>query len=209
MSSRAPDRIVAAVAGLVLAAVAAYGTMLLVFLVAGAGEAPDPYVPDGDPCCGHPDTWGDVAWGGVWSLVLAVVVSLPAGCALALLSFAVRTRWPRSRHVSLLPATIVGGTVAGLAIMIVPNLGQGRARIACDTYTFDRAAWKSGTLAHADQARALDRCGALAGATRARVHALLGAPVDVGPALQGHRWWGYDGLDVEFEDGRVVSVGAA
>jgi hypothetical protein len=209
MSNRAPERIAAAAAGLVVAGVAVVGAAYVAFSVALAGEAPDPYAPDGDPCCGHPDTWGEVASGAVWTLAIAVVVSLLAGCALALLCFAARRRWPRGRAVQLLPATIVGGTAVGLAVMIVPNLGEGRARIDCDTYTFDRAAWASGGVARADQARALDRCDALVGRTPAQVRALLGAPPHEGPALENRRWWGYDGLDVEFEDGRVARVGAS
>jgi hypothetical protein len=42
--------------------------LALAFLNVGvSAQHPDPTVPDGDPCCGHPDTWGEVALGFVYA----------------------------------------------------------------------------------------------------------------------------------------------
>jgi hypothetical protein len=41
-----------------------------------AVQAPDPFIPNGDPCCGHPDTWGEVAEGVALTLGLVVVDAL-------------------------------------------------------------------------------------------------------------------------------------
>ncbi len=51
------------------------GIALLNLLV--ATQRPDPAVPDGDPCCWHPDTWGQVAAGlafGVGTLIACVAL---------------------------------------------------------------------------------------------------------------------------------------
>src|SRR3954471_11610284 len=36
------------------------GLAIVWLTVAAAAQRPDATVPDGDPCCGHPDTWGEV-----------------------------------------------------------------------------------------------------------------------------------------------------
>jgi hypothetical protein len=61
-----------------LAAIAAFLTGAWVSLVAGIYTSafqspnPDPAL-DGDPCCGHPDTWGNVIVGGIHFAALAIV----------------------------------------------------------------------------------------------------------------------------------------
>lgn len=62
-------RIAAVVAG--VAVLLAGGALALLalwgfFLI----EAPDAFAPDGDPCCSHPDTWGEV-WTNIAGLLVA------------------------------------------------------------------------------------------------------------------------------------------
>ena len=52
----------------------AFGTFIALFGLGTLTQRPDPTVPDGDPCCGHPDTWGDVVIGGLYGLVALVGV---------------------------------------------------------------------------------------------------------------------------------------
>jgi hypothetical protein len=45
--------------------------------IAVAAQRPDPSVPDGDPCCGHPDTWAEVVGGiGLGVAVAAICVAV-------------------------------------------------------------------------------------------------------------------------------------
>ena len=36
-------------------------------------QDPSPLIEDGDPCCGYPDTWTEVALGGVTAVAIAVI----------------------------------------------------------------------------------------------------------------------------------------
>jgi hypothetical protein len=59
-----------------------FGSWIALLNLGTAAERPDPTIPDGDPCCGHPDTWGEVAEGAAFG------VATLAACA-ALLYVAV------------------------------------------------------------------------------------------------------------------------
>jgi hypothetical protein len=64
--------------GLALAGVAAvlaglWLSLLSLLAFAMSAQRPDPRVPDGDPCCGHPDTWGEVAYGIAYGVAIAYV----------------------------------------------------------------------------------------------------------------------------------------
>src|SRR5690349_11653466 len=77
---------------------------LLVLVI--AAEHPDPRVPDGDPCCGHPDTWGEVAFGIAWGLTLAgVSIALLYGIV-TLASFAAKGYWPKLLRLRRLVAAL-------------------------------------------------------------------------------------------------------
>ncbi len=54
-------RVAAALLCLPALAAGLWVSLLAMLYVGVAAQRPDPDVPDGDPCCGHPDTWGDVA----------------------------------------------------------------------------------------------------------------------------------------------------
>jgi len=89
---------VAGVTGAALLLVAVQGAGWLVFSALLALQMPDPSVPDGDPCCVHPDTWGEVAAGLAWTLGLLLADALLVYVAVGLLVWAVHARWPRVRR---------------------------------------------------------------------------------------------------------------
>jgi hypothetical protein len=90
-------RVVRAIVGLPAIAQA---VGLVALLVASGGPSyvrPDPAVPDGDPCCGHPDTWGDVVEGAAAVVGIATLSAGLASFGVASLAFAAtgrrRERW--------------------------------------------------------------------------------------------------------------------
>ena len=70
-------------------------------------QLPDASVPDGDPCCGHPDTWFETILltgaGLIWALVCAAVLAL----SVATFWWAIKGRPPTRRRVATLGAAIV------------------------------------------------------------------------------------------------------
>ena len=53
------------------------GSFLGAFTFAVAIAWPDPDVPNGDPCCAHPDAWWEVAGGtafGAWTMMAAAAL---------------------------------------------------------------------------------------------------------------------------------------
>ena len=79
---------------------------------------PDPRVPDGDPCCTHPDTWGDIAESAGVGAALAVAAVGMAVAAFASARYAVTSQPPRALAQSLaaLGILLVLGFVAALVI---------------------------------------------------------------------------------------------
>jgi hypothetical protein len=80
------------VAGLLAIASAAPIVMALflaLLSVTVAAQHPDPTVADGDPCCGHPDTWGEVALGLLYGAMLILGAVAVAYVAVRLGSYAV------------------------------------------------------------------------------------------------------------------------
>lgn len=70
----------AGLAAVVLVPLALYGTFWAWLGIGIGAQTPDAQVPDGDPCCGHPDTWFEtISWtiaGLLWAIVCAAVVAL-------------------------------------------------------------------------------------------------------------------------------------
>ena len=60
MPLRSVGRMAAALGGAALGLFALWAGLWVLLVGLGAGQAPDPFVDDGDPCCGHPDTWPQV-----------------------------------------------------------------------------------------------------------------------------------------------------
>jgi len=70
---------------------------------------PDPDVPDGDPCCVHPDTWGDIAESAAWGALFAVAAVGMACAAFASARYAATSRPPRA----------LAEALGGLGILLV------------------------------------------------------------------------------------------
>jgi MFS family permease len=205
MGHPVPQRVVAGIAGAGALVLATFGSALVLLAADYAAERPDPSVPDEDPCCGHPDTWGDVAGSAAGAIGGAVAIGLLLSAACGLLWIAVRGRTPRRRWLAAGPLVATLATAVPLAVAIVPHLDEGHARIDCDRFAFDRAAWASGGVKRADVARGLDRCGTLTGARPSTVRGMLGAPDGAAPTLTG-RYWRYRDLTVSFARGHVESA---
>ncbi len=118
MLGRIVLRISAAVAGLLTLAFAAWCSLLVLLAGAIAAQRPDPSIADGDPCCGHPDTWGEVFAGAGYALVTAALVGLIAAIACGLLVFAARERHARLRRLALVPVATTLTTAVALGVAI-------------------------------------------------------------------------------------------
>ncbi len=112
----------AGLAVLVTALAAAWWPFWLSLLMTAIGaQRPDPEVPVGDPCCGHPDTWGEAAeylafgaLSGVSALGLVVVAA--AGVVGVVEGRA--PRWIRHRWTSRLGAIWAVATLALAGILL-------------------------------------------------------------------------------------------
>lgn len=201
-------RVLAVVAAIVIVLVALWGVLFILLSAGISAQAPDPFVADGDPCCGHPDTWGEVRAGIGWTLALVVVDGLLLCVAVALLSCATRDRWPQPRRLARIPGGALVAAMIGLIVVIAPQLDEGRTPPDCDDFAFTRSAWRSSDDTQLDTAYGIAHCGLIDGDIQAEVRRLLGRPA--GRDERGE-WWQYRGLAVFFADGRVIrtDVGAS
>ena len=71
---------------------------LAMFNVVVSARQPDPSVPSGDPCCAHPDTWGEVALGFVSAAMFLVGSGAVAYVAVQLGRYAVSGGAPGNRQ---------------------------------------------------------------------------------------------------------------
>ena len=122
MPARRSERIVAALATPILLVVAFIALFFVWWGAATVAEVPDPSVPDGDPCCTYPDTWGEIAGGAAFTLVFALVAGLALWAVAAMVPFAARGRWPRVGRLLLIPLVVVLGTAAVEVALVIPNL---------------------------------------------------------------------------------------
>jgi hypothetical protein len=109
---------VTALVGAVMAIIFGSFAAMLALLYTSELRSPDPDPRlDGDPCCGYPDTWADVAIGGVYFLVVAFVALAALGAGGILASGAILGRFPaglrrRERLLGRLGAAAALGAVA-------------------------------------------------------------------------------------------------
>lgn len=202
-------RVLAGVAASGIVLVALWGVLFILLSAGISAQAPDPFVADGDPCCGHPDTWGEVRVGIAWTLALVVVDGLLLCVAVALMSWATRDRWPQPRRLAWIPGGALVAAMIGMTVLIAPQLDEGRTPPDCDAFAFTRSAWRSSDdTTQLDTAYGIAHCGLIDGKTQAEVRRLLGRPT--GRDERGE-WWRYRGLAVFFADGRVIrtDVGAS
>ena len=107
-------RCIATVGGLLCFAASAY-LLLWVGVISSGAQAPNPDVPDGDPCCWRPDTWGDWALGSASTVVASLVPGLVATVGVAMLKWGVTGRRVSAR-LRWIP---VGFMVAALVLVAV------------------------------------------------------------------------------------------
>ena len=125
---RAVARAAAGIAGLVAVLFGLWGTLWVLFAGAVSIAVPDPSIPDGDPCCGHPDTWGEVAEGVAWTLGAALVDSLIFAAAAALICYSgLRPPAERAWSLAAIPAAgvLITGGLMGYALAGVLGIGPG------------------------------------------------------------------------------------
>jgi hypothetical protein len=204
-SAALPARVLPGLAAVGILLVAAWGVLFIMLVVVISARAPDPFIASGDPCCGHPDTWSEVAWGVALALGYVLLDALLVCVAIALLGWAATRRWPRLKRLALLPGGAALAAIIVLAIVIVPQLDEGVTAPDCDTFSLSRAALRSGEdHERKTMAYGVARCDLVDGKTSSQVRRLLGKPTTHGRVDDRKTYWGYGGLNVYFVGGRVV-----
>ena len=202
-------RALALLAAIAILLFAAWGVLFIMLVGGMSAQAPDPFIASGDPCCGHPDTWGEVAWGVAWTLACIVIDALLVCVAVSLIVWAARGRWPRLKRLALLPGGALIAAALVLTAVLVPQFDEGRTPPDCDSFSFKRSAWRSLDVdTQLDTAYGVAHCNAIDGKTPVQVRRLLGRP-QTQDEMGGQTYWQYSGLAVFFDDGRVArtSVG--
>jgi hypothetical protein len=115
------ERMLAAIAGAAAVLLSLYCSVWVMLGAMIAAQRPDPAVPDGDPCCAHPDTWSEVADRGFEVLSFASVVGLVFAGGVACLAYGWAGRWPRRRRLRWIPAAAVALTAAGMATALAAS----------------------------------------------------------------------------------------
>jgi hypothetical protein len=160
--------------GFTLLGVAAWGMLWVLLNGAMSAQLPDPSITDGDPCCAHPDTWGQVAGWSAVTLALAALDAALFAAAFATLRFGLTGQVLRLRRLVLVPplTAVVVAVVLGVALGVAKVRDDG---VDCDGFAFSRRAWASDDAdVRARTARGLAECDVLTGRTVAHVRRLLG-----------------------------------
>lgn len=96
--------------------------LLWVLIIASGAQAPDPEVPDGDPCCWRPDTWGEWAFGSGSTLASSLLLGLLVIPGVAVLLWGVTGRRPSARRLLLIPVGMVIGALLLVAVVLITTL---------------------------------------------------------------------------------------
>lgn len=210
MPLRSVGRMAAALGGAALGLFALWASLWVLLVGLGAGQAPDPFVDDGDPCCGHPDTWPQVlAWASVTLVGTALVAALGAVaiCAVGWGRTGRRPPW-RTRLVRL-PAGAVAVMALGVAVALLVQRDRAVTAPRCDGFRADRRAWGEKVARRRDYLGLID-CGTLDGASATQVRRLLGETFGRDEGSGGFEVLRYDDdLEVVLRGGRVESVRVA
>jgi hypothetical protein len=198
-------RAAAAVLAVALGLAALWGLAWITFSGLMSAQAPDPSIPSGDPCCGHPDTWGEVASGVAFTLGLIVIDGLLIAAAVALYAWSRSGAWPRWRRLALIPANGLLAGVVLFAVVLVPKLDEGRSVPFCQSFVFREGEWLAGGDGRSEMVRGIAECGTFTSATRETVERRLGQPTSEGPRIRG-RYISYDGLDLILRGDLVVGA---
>lgn len=107
----------------VLAALAAawFPFWFALLMIAVGAQGPDKDVPDGDPCCGHPDSWSEsaeyVGTGALAGVTAAGLLALAAAGTVALVEGRA-PRWIRGRRARRLAAVWTVATLAAAGLLL-------------------------------------------------------------------------------------------
>ncbi|WP_028067538.1 hypothetical protein [Solirubrobacter soli] len=112
-------RLVSAFVGLGAVLLSLYGALWVMLSAVIAAQRPDPLISDGDPCCVHPDTWGEVVDWSFWALTMASMDALLLAGAVACLGYAGSGHRPRWRRRRWIPIGTVAITAALMALALV------------------------------------------------------------------------------------------
>lgn len=200
-------RLVAVLAAIALLPVAWFG--LAIVLIGGFvwAQLPDPLISDGDPCCGYPDTWGDVAVGLVFSVVGAALLAVIVRAIYVLVRWAVRAWSPSGRSWAVSAGAGAGVAVVGFGALLVAA-ATARQPTDCDAYIFRPASLRAtDPEVRREEALRIDDCQPLSDATKAEVTRLLGPPIAKDDRRHGFSLWRYPDLSVRFHDGRSIHAG--
>lgn len=166
---------IAAVAGVLVLLASAIAALFALFFVALAAQAPDAFVPNGDPCCGSPDTWRQEAVAAAEAILAVGLVSSAIAFGVALLSWSRRARWPRLRTLGRLPVAAVAAVI--VLLVVVWLVDSPRLRADCGGFTVRSSDWRSAsTDTRLRTAEAIARCGSLNGMDSATATGVLGRP---------------------------------
>lgn len=108
-------RVVAGVGALIAVVVGAYGALVALLF---SPQKPDPAIPDGDPCCTHPDTWAEVLSGLPWFFAWVFADAFAFSLAAALVLYMAIGYWPRLRYLLVFPAGVLMLTGVGTAVAL-------------------------------------------------------------------------------------------
>jgi hypothetical protein len=205
------QRGIAGLLGIGLLAAALAGTGLVLFGIGLAAQIPDPLVADGDPCCWHPDTWGEVATGSALGLVYLMIVGMLFAGAAAMLRWAWVGRWLSLRGLSWISAGCLTLGVAVAGIGLIPKVVDDTDDPDCSSF-----ALRPQELRSPDEDRRLSmaegiaECGLLVNVRLSRVEAILGRPLSKKPTTGPGRGIGldYPNLTLLFENDRLVEATA-
>ncbi len=136
-------------------------------------------------------------------LAVAVAFLLLAGGVCSLV-WAVSRKRPRRRWLIAPPAAATVTCALAIGVALVPRIGETPERADCSDFSLRPGDWRS-ALSHkrVTLADGIDTCGALDGASTARVQNLLGKPDAKESDKAGQTYWSYYNLnatDDEYDD---------
>lgn len=199
----------AALLGLGLLAAALAGLAVVLFSIGLAAQMPDPQIPDGDPCCGHPDTWGEVAIGLVWGIAYLVIVGMLFSGAAAMLRWASVGRWPSLRRLSWMPAACLMLGLLVVGIGFIPDVIGDSDDPDCSSFALRPDDLRSPDAERRlHMAEGIAECDLLVNVRQHRVEAMLGKPLSKKRTAGGGVFLDYPNLTLLFENDRVVEATA-
>lgn len=139
--------------------------------------SPNPYIANGDPCCGYPDTWAEVRDGALLGWLWLGVALIPFVTGVLLLIGVIRGRLLRWRWLPIGVASLM--TIAAVAIVrAYERLDEAPQVAHCRTVREQTRSYRAATRAERTTlSREISSCRVISGWTRAEVAALLGDPL--------------------------------